>query len=135
MELSRNATDVKFWVRILEDPLNNNMQQYVYKAFVTDVYDGDTITVNIDLGFEIWLKDQKIRLANIDAPEVRGENKLQGIKSRDRLRELILNKEVVVETIKDKKGKYGRWLGNIYYNTELINEKLIQEGLAETYLK
>lgn len=45
---------------------------YHYAAQVVSVYDGDTITVDIDLGLEVWLKGQKIRLLNIDTPEVRG---------------------------------------------------------------
>ena len=110
------------------------MQQYVYRALVKEVYDGDTITVDVDLGFDIWLKDQKIRLAGINTPEVRGENKLQGLKARDRLIQLILNKEVTIETIKDKKEKFGRWLGKVYFNSELINEKLVLENLAQRYL-
>ncbi len=111
------------------------MQQYVYKAFVVSIFDGDTITVNIDLGFDVWLKEQKIRLQGINAPEVRGEQRTQGIKSRNRLIELILNKEVIIETVKDKKEKFGRWLGKVYFNSELINEKLVQEGLAQKYLE
>ena len=111
------------------------MQQYVYKALVVSIFDGDTITVNIDLGFDVWLKEQKIRLHGINTPEVRGVQKEQGLKSRDRLIELILNKEVVIETIKDKKEKYGRWLGKVYLNSEPINEKLVQEGLAQKYLE
>jgi micrococcal nuclease len=115
--------------------INIYMQQYVYKAFVVSIFDGDTITVNIDLGFDVWLKEQKIRLQGINAPEVRGEQRTQGIKSRNRLIELILNKEVIIETVKDKKEKFGRWLGKVYFNSELINEKLVQEGLAQKYLE
>lgn len=43
---------------------------YEYKAQVVSVYDGDTLTVDIDLGFEVWLRKQKIRLAGIDTPEI-----------------------------------------------------------------
>ena len=46
---------------------------YEYRAFVRKVYDGDTITVDIDLGFDVVLKAQKIRLVRINAPEVRGK--------------------------------------------------------------
>ena len=111
------------------------MQQYIYKAFVVSVFDGDTITVDIDLGFGVWLKVQKIRLQGINTPEVRGEQRIQGLKTRDRLIELILNKEVIIESVKDKKEKYGRWLGKVYFNSELINEKLIQEDLAQKYFE
>ncbi len=59
---------------------------YVYKADVTEVYDADTITADIDLGFHTWRKDEKLRLYGIDAPEVRGKSRPQGLLSRDWLR-------------------------------------------------
>ena len=116
---------------------------YNYKAIVTDVYDGDSITINIDLGFGIELKKQKIRLHNLNAPEIRGENREAGIVSRDALREKILNREIFIETIKDKKGKYGRWIGIIWLpftritesegesSLENINEWLINNNYAD----
>ena len=108
---------------------------YEYKALVTKVYDGDTITVDIELGFGVFLHKQSLRLAYINTPEVRGEEKEQGYISRDRVRELILGKEIVVKTQKDSKGKYGRWIAEVFYNDlEMsLNEQLINEGLAERY--
>ncbi len=106
---------------------------YEYKATVTKVYDGDTITVDLDLGFGIVLKKQKIRLLGINTPEVRGKSKFYGIISRDALRERILGKEVVIKTSKDKKGKYGRWLGEVFVGEENINQWLITEGYAKKY--
>ena len=114
---------------------------YEYKAICIAVYDGDTITVDIDLGFGIWMKKQKIRLYGINAPELRGgtiETKAAGRASRDRLRELILDKEIRIKTHKeDKKGKYGRWLGWAFLkprDTGLrilsVNERLVAEGHA-----
>jgi len=108
---------------------------YEYTAKVVKVYDGDTITVDFDLGFGIILRGQKIRLSGINTPEVRGEEKVEGIQSRDILRKRILNKTVTIKTSKDKKGKYGRWLGEIYFEAENINEWLISEGLATRYKK
>ncbi len=108
---------------------------YEYKAMVTKVYDGDTITVDFHLGFGIIIKSQKIRLLGINTPEVRGKSKPEGIKSRDALRKRILNKVVVIRTFKDKKGKYGRWLGEVFIDDENINGWLIQEGYAKEYLK
>ena len=81
---------------------------FEYKAIVTGVYDADTITVDIDLGFNIWSRGEKIRLFGIDAPEVRGPERPEGLKSRDWLRERILDKEIVLKTHKAGKGKYGR---------------------------
>lgn len=106
---------------------------YEYKGYVTKVYDGDTITVDIDLGFDILFKNQKIRLSRINTPEVRGEERLAGLKSRDALRERILNKHIILRTEKDKQGKYGRWLAEIWIEEECVNDWLIKEGLAKEY--
>jgi len=106
---------------------------YEYRAFVRKVYDGDTVTVDIDLGFDVILKAQKIRLLRINAPEVRGEQRELGLKSRDALRQKICNKWIRLKTEKDKKGKFGRWLGEIWFNDECINDWLLKEGLAEVY--
>ena len=120
--------------------MQKEKKMYTYKAFVKKVYDGDTITVNIDLGFHTILQDQKIRLSYINAPEIRGEERPDGLVSRDKLREWILNKTVIIKTKKDSKGKYGRWLGEIFPieylndNTmESYNTKLINEGYAVKY--
>ena len=104
---------------------------YEYRAYVRRVYDGDTITVDIDLGFGIIVKEQKIRLLGINAPEGRGKQKSAGIKSRDALRERIANKWIKLKTKKDKKGKYGRWIGEIWLEDTNINQWLLSEGLAE----
>ena len=96
---------------------------YEYKATVTKVYDGDTITVDFDLGFGILIRKQKIRLLGVNTPEVRGAEKPEGIISRDALRQRILGKVVTVRTSKDKKGKYGRWLGEVFMEEENINQE------------
>lgn len=106
---------------------------YEYKALVTKVYDGDTITVDFDLGFGIVLKKQTIRLFGINTPEVRGPEKVEGIISRDALRQRILGKQVIIKTSKDKKGKYGRWLGEVFVEQENINQWLLREGYAKAY--
>jgi micrococcal nuclease len=103
---------------------------YSYKATCIKVYDGDTITCNIDCGFKVYLNKTKIRLYGINTPEVRGEEKEKGLISRDRLREKILDKDIVIKTIKDKSGKYGRYLGIIYFDGLNINDWLVEEGLA-----
>ena len=108
---------------------------YFYRARVVDVYDGDTCRVDIDLGFNTFLRREKIRLSGINAPELRGKEREAGLKSRDYLRELILDKDIYLETEKDRKGKYGRYLGTIWVKDENnryinVNEKLVQEGYA-----
>ena len=103
---------------------------YRYKALITDVYDGDTVTAQMDLGFKITFTE-KLRLFRIDAPEIRGEQREEGLIVRDILREKILNKIVTVETIKDKKGKYGRYLAEIFIDEVNINDWLVYNGYAK----
>ncbi len=108
---------------------------YHYKALVIKVYDGDTITVNIDLGLNVIFRKVKIRLARINAPELKGEQRVEGLKARDFLRELIMGKEITVQTIKDRKGKYGRYLGEIWVKNESgkfinVNDLLVEKGFA-----
>lgn len=104
-----------------------------YQAYVVGVYDGDTITVNIDLGLRMGVSKEKLRLFGIDAPEVRGEAREEGLRSRDRLRELVLHQEVTIQTIKDKKGKYGRYLARVWIGDRCVNDVLVEEGLARPY--
>lgn len=104
---------------------------YEYKAFITAVYDGDTVTANIDLGCNVWLHGEKLRLFGIDAPEVRGEEREEGLKSRDWLRSVILNREVVVKTKKDKKGKYGRYLAEILVEGVDVATLSVAAGMAQ----
>ncbi len=107
---------------------------FEYRAFVRRVYDGDTITVDIDLGFDVLMKNQKIRLLGINSPEIRGENRQAGLVSRDFLREKISGKWVVLKTKKDKKGKYGRWLGEVFLEEKNINALMLSEGMAKKYV-
>ena len=106
--------------------------EYCYPIEIVSVYDGDTITVNIDLGFGVELKKQKIRLYGINTPEVRGSSRDLGIISRDYVREKILDKNIMLQSIKDKKGKYGRWLGIVLMEEEKVNlnKELISKNLA-----
>jgi micrococcal nuclease len=112
---------------------------YKYKAHITKIYDGDTPTADISLGFGVIIKNQKIRLFGIDTPELKGgseEDKKHGYQARDFLIEKILNKDVTLHTIKtknneDKKGKFGRWLAIIFYNGININKLLVDQGYAK----
>lgn len=108
---------------------------YTYKATIIDVYDGDTATAIVDLGMRVSTT-VKLRFNGIDAPELKGDEKSAGLASRDRVRDLILNKEVIIKTYKDKQEKYGRWLADIYLPDKAwsINQLLLEEGLAAPYL-
>ena len=108
---------------------------YHYNALVTEVYDGDTITVDIDLGLSTWLRGERIRLARINAPEVRGEQRPQGLESAAYLRDLINGKPVIIQTTKDKKGKYGRYIGDIWFQQgdqwTNASDLMVQTGHAQ----
>ena len=104
-----------------------------YRALVTRVYDGDTVTADIDLGFGVLLTKQKLRLSRVLAPEIRGPQRNLGLITRDALREKIDKKWVTIETDGFSKGKYGRWLVTVYVDGACINDWLIQSGLASLY--
>lgn len=119
---------------VAHNPPMKKRPPYTYKAHVLDVYDGDTITVEIDLGFNIRFTE-KVRLVGINAPEMKGADKPKGTKSRDALRKIILKKEVIIKTEKDEKEKYGRYLGTIFIEKNnkwiCINEWLVENKFAE----
>jgi len=112
-----------------------NEKLYFYKAKAISVYDGDTCRVDIDLGLKIWLRNERIRLSRINAPELRGAEKEKGLQSRDYLRELVLDKEIFLQTAKDRQGKYGRYLGELWIQIDgtwkNVNDMLVQNGFAE----
>jgi len=113
---------------------------YLYRAEVVRVVDGDTIDVDIDLGFYVWIKDQRIRLLDIDAPEVTGGTKAAGIAATDYLKGLIDGKTIIIRTVKGKDGgdredSFGRWLGTIYLDGVNINEEMLSSGHAVPYTK
>lgn len=112
---------------------------YTYKAKLVRVINGDTLDIEIDLGFDIIIK-QRLKLFGIDTPDSRSPNvttKEKGLAVKQRLISL-LTKEFKVETMLNKRGKYGRILGKVYIvdekdNEVCINELLVDEGLAERY--
>ena len=112
---------------------------YEYHCKVVRVVDGDTVDVDIDLGFGIVYSNQRVRLYGIDAPESRtrdlAEKKLG--KDATRFLEGALGETCILRTKLDKKGKYGRILGEFYANAFdiSINEQMIQAGHAKRYMK
>jgi micrococcal nuclease len=116
-------------------------QKFVYEAKILSVHDGDTISVEVDLGFQIKFTD-KIRFYGINAPELKIKdvnNKMQinpeGMKTLAVVNDFIkAGDTIVIETIKDKKEKFGRYLANIYVtkNDEQIflNKYLLDNNFA-----
>ena len=113
---------------------------YTYKARLIRVIDGDTVDAEIDLGFDVFVR-QRIRLYGINTPESRTTDlveKEKGLAAKQRLIEL-LPREFVVETILNKRGKYGRVLGILKVAGEdetltNINDLLVEEGHAVRYM-
>ena len=115
---------------------------YEYKCTVDRVVDGDTIDVEVDLGFDI-IHRARVRMMGIDTPESRTRNKAEkvlGLASKARLKELLANRRVKLETSKEGKGKFGRILATVWTSDKKgveeyvnINEKLIEEGHARPY--
>ena len=115
---------------------------YEYKANLVKVVDGDTVDVDIDLGFGVWLKDERVRIMGIDTPESRTSDKVEklfGLAAKNRVIEL-LGENVVLKTFaakdgEDMKGKFGRILGDFYIGQDkkLLTEIMIDEGHAVPY--
>lgn len=119
---------------------------YEYRAKVLKIVDGDTVDVDIDLGFGVWLKDERVRIMGIDTPESRTSDateKVFGLASKNRLKEL-LGKDTILKTQADKsgedmKGKFGRILGDFdVYDASTdswrpVSQVLCDEGHAVPY--
>lgn len=108
---------------------------YHYKGVVRSVYDGDTCTVDIDLGLGTWIHGEKLRLYRITAPELKGSEKEAGLRAHDFLRSQLVEKEVYIQSIKDRKGKDGRYLAEVWFKGESgewvnVNDVLVQQGYA-----
>tara|TARA_B100001996_G_scaffold364927_1_gene334353 strand:+ start:266 stop:781 length:516 start_codon:yes stop_codon:yes gene_type:complete len=114
---------------------------YEYKCKILKVVDGDTVDVDLDLGFGVWLRDERVRIMGIDTPESRTSDKIEkifGQAAKDRLISL-LGDEAVLDTMINKngenmKGKFGRILGNFRtINGEHCADVLMKEGHAVAY--
>jgi len=114
---------------------------YEYRCKVLKIIDGDTVDVDIDLGFGVWLRNERVRLYGIDTPESRTSDKIEkyyGLLAKQFLKD-HLGKDCTLRTRKDEKGKFGRILGEfIVYDHATdremtINDIMIREGHAVAY--
>jgi len=116
-----------------------------YRCKILRVVDGDTVDVDIDLGFGVWLKKQRIRLYGIDTPESRTrdkEEKVYGLKAKAFLKDQLKN-GATLKTYKDGKGKFGRILGEFIVESEgydgtmtvvhNVNKRMIEKHHAVAY--
>ena len=115
-------------------------KMYEYKCKVVKVVDGDTVDVDIDLGFGVWLRDERVRIMGIDTPESRTRDKVEkvfGLAAKKRLKELLKNGAVLKTQVnkdgEDMKGKFGRILGDFMVGDEMVTDIMIQEGHCVAY--
>lgn len=106
-----------------------------YRAHVVSVYDSDTCTADIDLGLGVWVRGEKLLLHRINAPEFTGTDKPAGIRAREHLKSLIEGKPVLLQTIKDRREKYGRYLAEVWLEQPNaaplnVNDALVAAGHA-----
>ena len=114
---------------------------YEYKVNILKVVDGDTVDVDIDLGFGVWLRNERVRLAGIDAPESRTSDaveKVFGQAAKDRVNSLLGAEAILISQISKSgdniKGKFGRIIGNFKtINGEFVADVLMSEGHAVAY--
>ena len=114
---------------------------YEYRCKVVKIVDGDTVDVDIDLGFGVWLKKERIRMFGIDTPESRTrdlDEKKYGLMAKDYITKLLDDEGgIVLKTRKDAEGKYGRILGELWRTTDFadtsINELMIKNHHAVSY--
>ena len=104
------------------------------------VIDGDTIDIDIDLGFGVWLRNQRIRMYGIDTPESRTrdlDEKKYGLAAKAFLTEMLDDSHLILKTHKDERGKFGRILGEIWRTTNFadqsINNYMIEKHHAVAY--
>ena len=113
-------------------------KKYFYESTVERIIDADTIDVSIDLGLKVFTT-QRLRFARIDAWETRGEEREQGLEAKDYVRMRIPEGSTVfIQTIKDRTGRYGRYLAEIFYIGAQgllvnLNDELLGAGHAELY--
>ena len=121
------------------------MQQNEYDVILLDCVDGDTVDVDIDLGFGVWLKDERVRIMGIDTPESRTRDKVEklfGTAAKERLKELLKEGGKLITTEnkhgEDMKGKFGRILGDFWVERyegerERVTDIMIEEGHCVAY--
>ena len=110
---------------------------YEYKCKVTRVVDGDTVDIDIDLGFGVWLHKERVRIYGIDTPESRTRDKVEkgfGLLAKEFVKGFVKGSSVILRTQKyDAKGKFGRILGDIIVDDKSLSETMIQEHHAVEY--
>jgi micrococcal nuclease len=110
------------------------MNLYTYRARYRSNYDGDTVRLDIDLGFGVWLHNQSVRLLGIDCPELHGTDSAAGKLAQQATAAMLTaaGQEIVVQTYRDTHDKYGRWLADIYFGVT-VEAALGELGEADRF--
>lgn len=114
---------------------------YEYRAIINRVVDGDTVDVDIDLGFNIVLTNERVRIMGIDTPESRTSDpveKVFGLAAKERLKELLGKQSILKTEVskdgEDMKGKFGRILGDfLTEDGRRVTDIMIEEGHCVRY--
>jgi len=110
---------------------------FEYRCNVTRVVDGDTVDIDVDLGFGVWLHKERVRLYGVDTPESRTsdkEEKVYGNNAKNFVKNFLEGQEVILVTRKyDAKGKFGRILGDLHVGEDSLCEALIESHNAVPY--
>ena len=110
---------------------------YEYRCKVRRVVDGDTVDIDIDLGFGVWLHKERVRIYGIDTPESRTrdkEEKKYGLMAKEFVKQFVKGGSIMLTTQKyDAKGKFGRILGDIIVDNKSLSDTMIQEHHAVIY--
>jgi len=114
---------------------------YEYKCKIVKIVDGDTVDIDLDLGFGVWLRDERVRIMGIDTPESRTSDKIEkvfGLAAKERLNSLLGGEAILLSQVtkggENMKGKFGRILGNFKtINGDNVADILMNEGHAVAY--
>ena len=110
---------------------------YEYRCKIRRVVDGDTVDIDIDLGFGVWLHKERVRIYGIDTPESRTrdkEEKKYGLMAKEFVKQFVKGDSIKLTTQKyDAKGKFGRILGDIIVDNRSLSDTMIQEHHAVIY--
>jgi micrococcal nuclease len=114
---------------------------FEYKCNIVRVVDGDTVDVDIDLGFGIWVRNERVRLYGIDTPESRTRDLREKFYGKYATEYLIakLGDSCILRTKKDRAGKFGRVLGEfVVYDGhsdswKSVNEMMVRDFIAVPY--
>lgn len=110
---------------------------YEYRCKILRIVDGDTVDVDIDLGFGVWMHKERVRLLGIDTPESRTKDLVEkqfGLASKQFVKDLMpIGSQQIIKTEKDKTGKFGRILGDFLIDGKRLTHLMVEANHAVVY--